>query len=111
MDGKIVLLIKSLFACDKDGNHSIRVVVDSAESGDLTNAVESHSTRSLSTLVESAIVLDGDGNPALKLSAVNFGMTLEDGDIAKRKAKVEVLEKANAKKETDRKKRLAKAKK
>ena len=82
---KTEALVKSLFAKDENGKFSMRVVLNTpAEPGTLENAVNKHSNRSLETLLSNSIVLDEDGNHALRLTPVQFGKTLEDRERERR---------------------------
>jgi hypothetical protein len=68
---KLEMLLKSVFAKDvTTGQFSIRVVKQTKATGELENAVKSHSTRNIATLTELCIVMDVDGNPALLISEV-----------------------------------------
>lgn len=77
-------LLRSLFAVDEEGRTYIRVTPGSPEPEGLTNAVNSQSNRSLDTLLASSIVLDVDGNPALRLASVEYGKTLKEADDERR---------------------------
>lgn len=50
----------------------------------MTNAVTKHNSRSLDNLLTSAVVLDGDGNPAIRLVGVPFGKTMEEHERGRR---------------------------
>ena len=73
LDNKTVALLKSIFAKDQDGNLYIRMIATSPEDLELSNAVNTQSNQSLSTLLSQAIVLDEDNNPALRVVGVSFG--------------------------------------
>lgn len=81
---KTEALLRSLFAVDEKGNTFLRVA-DGQPEGDLKNAVSTQSNRSLDTLLSSAVVLDEDGNPALRLVGVVSGQTLEQREQDRRK--------------------------
>lgn len=83
MDAKTNALIKSLFAEDEKGNTYIRTVQTKNPKG-LTNSGTSKAK--ISALLAKAIVLDGDGKPALRLAVVSgAGKSLQD---QKRKAMI-----------------------
>ena len=80
---KTVALLRGLFAKDEDGNVYLRMV-DGDPAGGTINAVSSQSNRSLEDLITGAIVLDGNGNPALRILGVDFGSSIEDAEKARR---------------------------
>ena len=77
-------LLRSLFATDEDGKVYLRVTGGEAGSGELKNAVSSQSNRSLETLLSNAIVLDVDGNPAIRLASVVYGKTIKEANDERR---------------------------
>lgn len=82
MTAKTTALLRSLFGKDEKGNVYLRVVA--GEPDGLENAVNTQSNRTLESLLSSAIVLDEDGNPALRLAEVQFGKTLEQAEKERR---------------------------
>ena len=100
IDAKTEARLKGLFGKDKDGNLYLRTVQVETKEGELENAVNSRSNRSLGDILSNAIVLDTDGNPALRLAVVPFGKTVEQADRERRKKmaeeKAERLEKQKA---------------
>ncbi len=91
MNEKTVALLKSIFATDEEGNVYVRLV-EGEPSGELKNSVSIQSSRSLETLLSSAIVLDSDGKPAIRIAKVEYGMTRAEAD-AKRIEKAKENEK------------------
>jgi len=84
LDAKTQALLRSLFAVDEKGNTFLRVT-ESTPEGDLKNAVSTQSNRSLGTLLSNSVVLDEDGNPALRLVGVAYGQTMHEREQARRK--------------------------
>lgn len=110
MNDKTIALLRSLFATDESGQTYLRITTDEP-TGELSNAVSGQSNRSLETLLCNSIVLDKDGNPALRLSAVEFGQTLQEADNAKRKKMTEDKAARLKKQAAEQKKANKKAKK
>ena len=81
---KAEALLRSLFAIDENGNTYIRVTGSDFEPGELKNAVSTQSARTVETLLANAIVLDADGNPALRLASVPFGKTVGEAEKERR---------------------------
>lgn len=90
IDAKTQALLKSLFAKDADGKVCVRLVQAEVEPTDLKNAINTQSNKSLSQLIEAAIVMDDNDNPALRIVPVNYGCTLDEH----KKKKVVVSNKA-----------------
>lgn len=111
MTDKTNALLRSLFAVDENGQTFLRVTTAEPE-GELKNAVSSQSNRTLETLLSNCIVLDADGNPAIRLAPVEFGTTFEEAD-KKRRAKMLADKKAReaaAQKEREEAEKAAKQK-
>lgn len=109
MNDKTIALLRSLFATDEKGQTYLRVTTGEP-SGELSNAVSIQSNRSLETLLCNSIVLDKDGNPALRLAEVEYGQTVQEADNAKRTA-MEKEKAARLKNQEAARKKAAKAKK
>lgn len=92
ISGKTYNLLRGLFAVDENGNTYLRVIETEPEA--LTNAVNSKSNRSLDTLLNEAVVLDSDGNPALRLAFCSFGKTKGEAEIESREKGAEAIKKA-----------------
>ena len=84
MSTKVEALLKGIFGKDAEGNVYIRTVV--AKPSDLKNAVSTQSHSTLESLLSSAIVLDENGNPAIRLAGVKFSKTREQADRERRTA-------------------------
>lgn len=82
-------LLRGLFAVDENGQTYIRVT-EGEPQGELANAVNQHSNRSLETLLGGCIVLDDSGNPALRLAQVGFSGTVEARDRKNREDSVKL---------------------
>lgn len=95
-------LLKGLFAIDEDGNYFLRIT-NTAPKGDLANAVNTQSNRSIESLTRQCVVLDEDGNPAINLVSVKYGETFENAKTTKRLAsiKAEAAKKDKAAKEAE----------
>lgn len=85
MNARELALIKSLFAKDEEGKHFLRVIKGQPKK--LSNALGTHSNNTLEGLLSKVIVLDEDGNPALCIAEVSYGMTKQDAE-KKRRAKL-----------------------
>lgn len=95
---KTIAMLRGLFGKDEDGNVFLRLVEEKPK-GEVVNAVSTLSNRSLEDLVQNSVVLDKDGNPALRILGVDFGSTVEDYEKGR---KLQMI-----KQEEERKQRIA----
>ena len=89
---KTMALLRGLFAKDSEGRVYLRLA-DVAPEGELTNAVNTQSSRTLEDLICRSIVLDSNNNPALRITGVDFGTSIEEFE-QKRRTDMAAAEKA-----------------
>jgi len=97
---KEITLLKSLFAVDENGDYFLRIVEDKPK-GKLSNGTNSQSNLSLEVLLRKTIVKDKNGQNAIRLAPVKYGMSMKEAEAERLKQNQDAINKANKAFEAD----------